>query len=76
MPPFTANKMMKLLEDAIENVTAEDWAKVINKTKRDILADWDRDIRIDNVIDDTPFIISLTESEDQCSSDDSDVFNH
>ncbi|CAG9571654.1 unnamed protein product [Danaus chrysippus] len=41
-PPFTANKMLALLQDAINKVQPEDWSMVVNKIKRDIMSDWDR----------------------------------
>ncbi|XP_026736471.1 uncharacterized protein LOC113506119 [Trichoplusia ni] len=70
-PPFTANKMLALLQEAINNVHPEDWSKVVNKTKRDIMSDWDRDIHIDNIIE-SSLIISVTDSDDELSEN-SDV---
>ncbi|CAG4946659.1 unnamed protein product [Parnassius apollo] len=61
-PPFTANKMLALLQEAINNVQREDWLKVVNKTKRDIMYDWDRDIHIDNIME-SSLIISVTDSD-------------
>ncbi|XP_047541836.1 uncharacterized protein LOC125074552 [Vanessa atalanta] len=70
-PPFTANKMLALLQDAINKVLPEDWSKVVNKIKRDIMSDWDRDIHIDNIMD-SSLIISVTDTDDEFS-DNSDV---
>ncbi|KAF9797541.1 hypothetical protein SFRURICE_006376 [Spodoptera frugiperda] len=50
-PPFTANKMLVLLEEAINSIQPEDWSKVMNKTKREIMSDWDRDIHNDNIME-------------------------
>lgn len=62
--------MLTLLQEAISNVQPKDWSKVVNKTKRDIMSDWDRDVRIDNIIE-TSLIISVTDTDDE--SDNSDV---
>ncbi|GBP12632.1 Retrovirus-related Pol polyprotein from transposon TNT 1-94 [Eumeta japonica] len=70
-PPFTANSMLALLQEAINNVQPEDWSKVVNKTVRDIMSDWDRDIHIDNIME-SSLIISITDSDDEFS-DNSDV---
>ncbi|GBP72639.1 hypothetical protein EVAR_83149_1 [Eumeta japonica] len=45
--------------------------KVVNKTERDIMSDWDRDIHIDNIME-SSLIISVTDSDDELS-DNSDV---
>ncbi|GBP42942.1 P protein [Eumeta japonica] len=70
-PPFTANSMLALLQEAINNVQLEDWSKVVNKTERDIMSDWDRDIHIDNIME-SSLIITVTDSDDEFS-DNSDV---
>ncbi|GBP44049.1 hypothetical protein EVAR_85203_1 [Eumeta japonica] len=70
-PPFTANSMLAPLQEAISNVQPEDWSKVVNKTERDIMSDWDRDIHIDNIME-SSLIISVTDSDDEFS-DNSDV---
>ncbi|GBP60092.1 hypothetical protein EVAR_31353_1 [Eumeta japonica] len=69
--PFTANSMLALLQEAINNVQPEDWSKVMNKTERDIMSDWDRDIHIDNIME-SSLIISVTDSDNEFS-DNSDV---
>ncbi|GBP58887.1 Poly(ADP-ribose) glycohydrolase [Eumeta japonica] len=70
-PPFKANSMLALLQEAINNVQPEDWSKVVNKTERDIMSDWDRDIHIDNIME-SSLIIPVTDSDDKFS-DNSDV---
>ncbi|GBP92763.1 hypothetical protein EVAR_103643_1 [Eumeta japonica] len=70
-PPFTANSMLALLQEAINNVQPEDLSKVVNKTERDIMSDWDRDIDIDNIME-SSLIIFVTDSDDEFS-DNSDV---
>ncbi|GBP59749.1 Dedicator of cytokinesis protein 9 [Eumeta japonica] len=70
-PPFTANSMLALLQEAINNVQPEDCSKVVNKTERDIMSDWDRDIHIDNIME-SSLIISVTDSDDEFSEN-SDV---
>ncbi|GBP94823.1 hypothetical protein EVAR_91221_1 [Eumeta japonica] len=62
-PPFAGNSMLALLQDAINNVQPEDWSKIVNKTERDIMSDWDRDIHIDNIME-SSLIISVTDSDD------------
>ncbi|XP_045493402.1 uncharacterized protein LOC123692673 [Colias croceus] len=74
-PPFTANKMLALLKDACTHVTAENWARVVERTKRIILSDWDRDIAFDNICT-QDLILHITEdsssdeSSENCNSDD------
>ncbi|XP_045501415.1 uncharacterized protein LOC123698708 [Colias croceus] len=74
-PPFTANKMLALLKDACTHVTAENWARVVERTKRIILSDWDRDIAFDNICT-QDLILHITEdsssdeSSEDCNSDD------
>ncbi|KOB52285.1 Uncharacterized protein OBRU01_24715, partial [Operophtera brumata] len=48
-PPFSAAIMMTLLQTASAEVTTEDWRKVVAKTKKIILQDFERDVRIDNI---------------------------
>jgi hypothetical protein len=71
--------MLGLLQEAIVNVQPEDWSKVVNKTKNDIMSDWDRDIHIDNILD-SSLIITLStsdsESSDDTNIDDSDISLH
>nr|XP_037870351.1 uncharacterized protein LOC119629240 [Bombyx mori] len=57
--------------EAINNDQPEDWSKDVNKTKKDIMSDWDRDIRIDNIMN-SSLILSVTDSDDEFS-DNSDV---
>ncbi|GBP87172.1 hypothetical protein EVAR_61178_1 [Eumeta japonica] len=57
--------------EAQEYVGPEDWSKVVNKTERDIMSDWDRDTHIDNIME-SSLIISVTDSDDEFS-DNSDV---
>ncbi|XP_045447118.1 uncharacterized protein LOC123668257 [Melitaea cinxia] len=63
-PPFTANKMLQLLNTAVENVSAEDWKQVVTKCRKLMEEDWERDVRFDNICD-QEFIINLKD----CSSD-------
>lgn len=66
-PPFTANKMLELLKNACNHVTAVNWASVVERTKRVIMSDWDRDIAFDNICT-QELIINITEDT---SSDES-----
>lgn len=70
-PPFTANKMLHLLETACNQVTAEDWTKIVDKIKNEINSDWLRDVHFDNIID-TQIIINLNESSSSSSEYDTD----
>ncbi|XP_045456911.1 uncharacterized protein LOC123666943 [Melitaea cinxia] len=63
-PPFTANKMLQLLNTAVKNVSAEDWKKEVTKCRKLMEEDWERDVRFDNICD-QEFIINLKD----CSSD-------
>ncbi|XP_045510352.1 uncharacterized protein LOC123705560 [Colias croceus] len=69
--PFSTAKMMTLLETACAEITKEDWKKVVEKTKKIILHDFERDVRIDNVIE-NELIISLRAN----SSDEDDDPNN
>lgn len=69
-PPFTANKMLTLLNNACEHVTPNDWKNVVTKTKETIQEDWKRDCNFDTICD-QEFIINLQE----CSSDDDNSDN-
>ncbi|CAK1578119.1 unnamed protein product [Parnassius mnemosyne] len=40
-PPITAKKMLTLLQNTCDNVTADDWRKVVEHTKKFILEDWE-----------------------------------
>lgn len=71
-PPFTANKMLQLLTTACENITPDDWKKVINKTKKIIADDWERDLKFDSICD-REFIINLQKFSSESDSDDSDL---
>lgn len=42
---------MTLLKEACTKVTKEDWRKVVEKTKKLIKEDFDRDVNIDNIIE-------------------------
>lgn len=68
-PPFTANKMLQLLKNACTHVTTENWASVVERTKKVIMSDWDRDIAFDNLCT-QELIINITEdsSSDQSRS--------
>lgn len=73
-PPFTANKMLALLHNACEDVTPELWKKVVDKCKKIIDEDWERDIQFDN-LSDQDFIINLQDcsSESESDYDESDL---
>ncbi|KAJ0176047.1 hypothetical protein K1T71_008221 [Dendrolimus kikuchii] len=68
-PPFTANKMLSLLQEACDSVTAANWESVVLRTKNLIFAGWDRDIDIDAVID-NQIIINTGDSTDDDEGDD------
>ncbi|KAI5640202.1 DDE superfamily endonuclease domain-containing protein [Phthorimaea operculella] len=67
-PPFTTGKMMELLIEACSKVTKDDWANVVKHTKKIIDQDFERDVRIDNCLD-NEIIIRL--SEDSSDSEES-----
>lgn len=67
-PPFTTKKMLKLLEEACEHVTKGDWEKVVNRTVKLIREDYERDVKIDNIIENEHIIINVCDD----SSDDSE----
>lgn len=71
--PFTANKMLELLKNACENVPPHNWASVVDKTKKEIMSDWDRDVAFDNLPMHS-LIISVTgdTSDDDADSDETD----
>lgn len=50
-PPFSTKKMMTLLNEACAKITKEDWAKVVEKTRKIIKEDYDRDVHIDNIFE-------------------------
>lgn len=65
--------MMVLLKEACEKVSRDDWAKVVEKTKNLILEDFDRDIRIDSIIDNNIIIhVGEDDDEDTTSSSESE----
>lgn len=70
-PPFSTAKMMTLLQTACAEVTTEDWRKVVEKTKKIILQDFERDVRIDNIIENELIISLSADSSDEDSSSDS-----
>lgn len=72
-PPFTTKKMT-LLKEACGEVIRDDWAKVVEKTKNLIVEHFDRDLRIDSVIDNNIIIIHVGEGDDEdtTSSSESD----
>lgn len=68
-PPFSTAKMMKLLEEACNHVTKNNWKMVVNKTKAKIWDDCNRDIKVDNILDnDFELVINTNDS----SSDNGD----
>lgn len=69
-PPFSTGKMLTLLKNACDSVSVEDWKKVVEKTKKIIESDFERDITIDNIIE-NELIISVSAD----SSDDDDTDN-
>lgn len=54
---------MNLLKEACSKVTKEDWVKVVEKTKKLIVEDYERDIRVDSIIE-NEIVIQVTESDD------------
>lgn len=67
-PPFSTNKMLILLHEACEKITKEDWAKVVEKTRKIIKEDYERDVNIDNLIENEIII----NTGDDSSTDDFD----
>lgn len=61
---------MTLLQTACAEVTTEDWRKVVEKTKKIILQDFERDVRIDNIIENELIISLSADSSDEDSSSD------
>ncbi|CAG9090741.1 unnamed protein product [Plutella xylostella] len=70
--PFSTKKMMGLLKEACAKITKEDWAKVVQRTKNLIKADFDRDINIDNMIDNEIIIYTGDDSSTDYASDESE----
>lgn len=60
--------MLRLLEEACGQVTAENWANVVRHVKEAILSDWMRDVHFDNFIEHE---IIIEVRDDDTSSDDS-----
>lgn len=54
---------MGLLKDACSKITKEDWVKVVEKTRKLITEDYERDIRVDTIID-NEIVIQVTDSDD------------
>ncbi|KAL4709690.1 hypothetical protein ACJJTC_007421 [Scirpophaga incertulas] len=67
-PPFTANKIMGLLKDACNNVTPENWRSVVERTKRLINEDWERDVHFDNFRE-NELIINLRDCSSESESE-------
>lgn len=70
-PPFTANKMLNLLKEACDKVTADDWKKVVDKIRNEINSDWLRDIHFDNLLE-TQIIVNLNELSSSSSGENTD----
>lgn len=65
--------MKTLLTEACEKITKEDWEKVVEKTRNLIASDFERDVRIDNIIDNEIIIyVSDDSSDSDTSNDESD----
>lgn len=60
--------MLKLLEAACQHVTGDNWAKVVEKTRRTILEDWEKYVRIDRIRD-QEIVINLGDESDTTESD-------
>ncbi|OWR40672.1 putative Y54G2A.42 [Danaus plexippus plexippus] len=50
-PPYSMKEMKTILKKSCEKVTKDDWMKVVQETKTIMFDDFDRDIRIDTMID-------------------------
>ncbi|CAG5050471.1 unnamed protein product [Parnassius apollo] len=72
-PPFTANKMLRLLEKAYGQVTAENWANVVRHVKEEVLSDSMRDVHFYNFVENE--LIIQVGDDDTSSNDDSDDEN-
>lgn len=59
---------MTLLKEACANITKEDWAKVVQKTRKIIKDDFDRDVHIDNMIDNEIIIYTGDDSSTDMDS--------
>ncbi|CAH2227263.1 jg2118, partial [Pararge aegeria aegeria] len=70
-PPFSRNKMMTLLKEACASIKKEDWVKVVKKTRKIIKEDYNRDVNIDNVIENEIIIFT---GDDSSSSDSGSSF--
>ncbi|XP_026333416.1 uncharacterized protein LOC113240350 [Hyposmocoma kahamanoa] len=74
-PPFTTTKMLKILEEACEHVTTGDWEQVVNRTVKLIREDYERDVKIDNILENDLIINVFDDSSDDSensSMDESD----
>lgn len=56
--------MEGLLKEACAQVTQEDWSKVVQKTKKIIMDDFERDVHFDNVMD-NQLVINLNDDDDE-----------
>lgn len=63
--------MLDLLNNACKYVTPNDWKKVVDKTRRIITEDWQRDVQFDSICD-QELIISLADCSSDSGSDDDD----
>ncbi|CAB3240473.1 unnamed protein product [Arctia plantaginis] len=71
-PPFSTKNMMTLLKEACDKITKEDWAKVVEKTRKIIKEDYDRDVNIDNIIENEIIIYTGDDSSSGSSSEEND----
>ncbi|RVE45034.1 hypothetical protein evm_010313 [Chilo suppressalis] len=69
-PPFSVKKMEGLLKEACAQVTQENWSKVVEKTKKIIMDDFDRDVKFDDFMD-NQLVINLNDDDDEDDNDSS-----
>ncbi|RVE41290.1 hypothetical protein evm_014060 [Chilo suppressalis] len=69
-PPFSVKKMEGLLKEACAQVTQEDWSKIVEKTKKIIMDDFDRDVKFDDFMD-NQLVINLNDDDDEDDNDSS-----
>ncbi|XP_063218615.1 uncharacterized protein LOC134528879 [Bacillus rossius redtenbacheri] len=71
LPPFSQAKVLKLLQEAVHEITPDKWRKAVEHTQQTILHDWEqegaRDIAIEAII------VNLGQQDSSSNSDVSSV---
>lgn len=65
--------MLKLLKDACDSVTSDNWKKDIDRTRKIMEDDWERDVRFDQSTQELIINLQDCSSESESDFDDSDL---